>query len=80
MVRVKHYDFLRFLGVLIIIYSHTGLLDFIFQLRNFGTPLLIFASGLTVSYIYSNRKLVFKYFIFRRMERLFYPAWIFLSQ
>ncbi|WKN42390.1 acyltransferase family protein [Tunicatimonas pelagia] len=72
-------DFLRFFGVLIIIYAHTHPPEWIDQIRNFGTPLLIVASAATYAYIYRSRELKVVAFLEKRMYRLLIPAWTFLT-
>jgi len=59
--------------------AHSSPPDWLFQLRNFGTPLLIIGSGLTYALIYSSRKIDVKKFYKKRLSRLILPAWIFLS-
>ncbi len=51
-------DLIRFVGVAIIMVAHAGPPDWLFHVRNFGTPLLIVASGLTYTTIYRERPLV----------------------
>ena len=72
-------DFLRILGVLIIMIAHASPPEWIFQLRNFGTPLLIVASALTYSVIYASKKPIAKSFYQKRLVRLVFPAWAFIS-
>jgi peptidoglycan/LPS O-acetylase OafA/YrhL len=72
-------DLLRLLGVLIIIISHSNPPGWLFQLRNFGTPLLIIASALTYRTIYENRVMDIIPFYKKRILRLILPVWIFLS-
>ncbi len=74
-----NYDLMRFLGVLIIMIAHASSPDWIFQLRNFGTPLLIVASALTYSVIYSTRTMDIGRFYRKRLARLIIPAWVFLT-
>lgn len=71
-------DLMRFLGVLVIMIAHSLPPDWLFQLRNFGTPLLIVASALTYAYIYRNKELDPIPFFKKRLSRLIFPAWIFL--
>jgi peptidoglycan/LPS O-acetylase OafA/YrhL len=71
-------DFLRFLGVLIIMIAHARPSSWFYQLRNFGTPLLIVASSLTYAFIYKNRSIDLIPFYKKRLSRLTIPAWIFL--
>jgi fucose 4-O-acetylase-like acetyltransferase len=72
-------DLMRFIGVLIIMIAHANPPGWLFQLRNFGTPLLIVASSLTYAVIYENRTLNYFTFIKKRLNRLIIPAWIFLT-
>jgi peptidoglycan/LPS O-acetylase OafA/YrhL len=70
---------MRFLGILIIMLAHSDPPDWLFQLRNFGTPLLIVASALTFSTIYKTREMHVEQFYKKRIIRLTWPAWIFLT-
>lgn len=72
-------DLLRFFGVLIIMIAHASPPEWLFQLRNFGTPLLIAGSSLTYAFIYKYREINTYSFIKKRMSRLIIPAWIFLT-
>lgn len=72
-------DLMRFLGVLTIMVAHANPPDWLFQLRNFGTPLLVVASALTYSVIYSNRQISPYPFWKKRVWRLVVPTWIFLT-
>ena len=72
-------DLLRFLGVVIIMVAHASPPFWLFQLRNFGTPLLIMASALTYAYIYKSRSIELKKFYKKRLTRLTIPIWIFLT-
>ncbi|MCR6650872.1 MAG: acyltransferase [Cellvibrionaceae bacterium] len=74
-----NYDLMRLIGVLIIMIAHASPPDWLFQLRNFGTPLLIVGSALTYALIYESRSLDVWKFYRRRLSRLVLPAWIFLS-
>lgn len=52
----------------------------LFELRNFGTPLLIIGSAVTYSFIYREKPLTNrKAFFIKRLKRLIIPAWIFLT-
>jgi hypothetical protein len=70
---------MRFLGILVIMIGHAGPPDWLFQLRNFGTPLLIVASALTYATIYATRPLDIPSFYQKRLTRLIVPAWFFLT-
>ncbi len=59
--------------------AHAGPPDWLFHLRNFGTPLLIVASGLTFATIYRDRPLDPWAFYRKRLVRLIFPAWLFLT-
>jgi hypothetical protein len=74
-----NYDLMRLIGVLIIMIAHASPPEWLFQLRNFGTPLLIVGSALTYALIYKNRSLDTWKFYRKRLTRLILPAWIFLS-
>jgi len=77
--RNLNYDLIRLLGLLIIMVAHSSPPEWLFQLRNFGTPLLVVGSALTYALIYTSRRLDAKKFFSKRMARLVLPAWIFLS-
>lgn len=79
MIRDIKIDFMRFIGISLIILAHVSPPNWIFQLRNFDVPLMVILSG----YLYSmkknqNNKFDFSY-IFKRFKRLVVPVWIFLS-
>ncbi len=80
---VKHrninLDLMRFLGILIIMIAHASPPEWLFQLRNFGTPLLIVISALTYAEVYSERQIDLSTFYKKRLARLIIPAWIFLT-
>ncbi|MDO1450673.1 hypothetical protein Q0590_30650 [Rhodocytophaga aerolata] len=70
---------MRFIGLLIIMLAHAQPPDWLFQLRKFGTPLLIVASALSISKIYKKRPLNIKEFYQKRLVKLTVPSWIFLT-
>ncbi len=72
-------DLMRLFGLFVIIMAHANPPGWIFQLRNFGTPLLIVASAITYSIIYGQRTLETGRFLAKRLPRLVFPAWLFLS-
>lgn len=72
-------DVFRLLGLLIIMIAHARPPAWLFQLRNFGTPLLIVASALTYAYVFKNRQLRTKQFYIKRLKRLLIPVWTFLT-
>lgn len=69
-------DFLRFIGISLIILAHVSPSGVIFELRSFDVPLMIFISGLTLS----DKKVSFNvtYFI-KRIKRLLLPVYLFLT-
>lgn len=72
-------DLMRFTGILIIMIAHAKPPFWIFQLRNFGTPLLILGSALTYSFIYQNKTINKDVFFKKRLKRLLIPLWLFLT-
>lgn len=72
-------DLMRFLGILIIMIAHAEPPDWLFQLRNFGTPLLVVASALTYATVYKNKTLIIIPFLRKRLSKLVFPAWVFLT-
>jgi peptidoglycan/LPS O-acetylase OafA/YrhL len=72
-------DLMRFIGILVIIIAHTDPPGWLYQLRNFGTPLLIVTSALTHSIIYKRKVFDVRTFLIKRLTRLVFPAWLFLT-
>ncbi len=77
--RNLNYDLIRFLGLVVIMLAHSSPPEWIFQLRNFGTPLLVIGSGLTYALIYTYKEMEIRQFFKKRVARLIFPAWMFLS-
>lgn len=77
--RQVNLDAMRFFGVLLIMIAHATPPQWLMQLRNFGTPLLIVASALTYAVIYQAKVLQYFPFIKKRLSRLIIPAWLFLT-
>ncbi|MBK82508.1 MAG: hypothetical protein CMD81_01565 [Gammaproteobacteria bacterium] len=77
--RNLNYDLMRLLGLVIIMVAHASPPAWLFQLRNFGTPLLVLGSGLTYALIFSKRKMDLKSFYAKRVKKLVIPVWFFLS-
>ncbi|MDO6681336.1 acyltransferase family protein [Oceanobacter sp. 5_MG-2023] len=71
-------DIMRVIGLLCIVLAHVSPPYFVFQLRNFDVPLMVFVSG--VSYFLSGGMSgsYLKYFI-KRLKRLVVPVWIFFA-
>lgn len=76
MTRDLYIDFLRFLGLSLIILVHINPPVDITQIRCFDVPLMLFVSGLTASTNNSDR---YWSFIVKRTKRLVLPVWIFLA-
>lgn len=72
-------DVLRLIGLFVVMVAHASPPEWLFQLRNFGTPLLIVASALTYSAIYAKRQIHVVAFYKKRITKLVIPAWIFLT-
>lgn len=70
-------DFLRFTGLMMIILAHVYPPPWLFQLRNFDVPLMVFISGL--SYRLSVKDEPYASYVWTRVQRLVFPVWIFLT-
>ena len=70
-------DFLRFTGLMMIILAHVYPPPWLFQLRNFDVPLMVFISGL--SYRLSVKDEPYRSYVWARVQRLVFPVWIFLT-
>ena len=77
--RDQRIDFLRFFGALLVMLAHTEPPEWLFQLRNFGTPLLIVVSALSVAVVFRDKALQPWPFLRRRLVKLTLPAWTFLT-
>jgi len=75
--RDKRIDFLRFIGLSMIILAHCGPNILIFNLRNFDVPLMVLISGASYYFSFKNEKL--SIYIWKRLKRLLFPVWIFLT-
>jgi peptidoglycan/LPS O-acetylase OafA/YrhL len=71
-------DIMRFLGVLSIMIAHADPPEWVFQLRNFGMPMLVVASGMAHAVIYQAKPLVVGAFYRHRLSRLVVPTWLFM--
>ena len=69
-------DFLKFVGLVMIILAHSGPPGGIFQLRNFDVPLMVFCSGFVFSYGVSYSG--YLSYVMARLQRLVIPVWFFL--
>lgn len=72
-------DILRALGLFLIILAHCNPPDWLFQLRNFDVPLMVIVSAATYSFLYQDKHIDLRDFYKKRLRKLVFPAWIFLS-
>ncbi len=75
--RVNKIDFLRFVGLAMIILAHVGPHDLLFQLRNFDVPLMVLVSGMSFGIAFKNES--YRTYLWKRVKRLLFPVWIFLT-
>lgn len=78
--RVKFVDYMRVLGLLLIILAHSQPNNIVFQIRTFDVPLMVYISA--ISFSKSNKDYlsfshISSYFL-KRIKRLVIPTWIFL--
>jgi len=69
---------MRFIGLIIIILAHTRPPSLIFNLRNFDVPLMVLISGASFKLSF-NEKESYIFYIWKRINRLIFPVWIFLT-
>lgn len=70
-------DFLRFLGLSLIILAHVDPPRWLAQLRNFDVVLMVVVSGL--AFTQSRRVESYQSYLWKRIKRLLFPVWLFLS-
>lgn len=71
-------DFLRFIGLFMIILAHCSPHLVIFQIRNFDVPLMVLISGVSFKLSFKKNDSYFNY-VWKRIKRLVFPVWIFLT-
>lgn len=71
-------DLLRAIAILEVVFAHSGVSGWLFQVRNFGVPLLILLSGWSIGLSIARRPISFPAYLVRRARRLVLPAWGFL--
>lgn len=71
-------DILRFIGLSMIIFAHADPPALLFQLRNFDVPLMILVSAMSFSLSFKVNE-PYPSFIWKRIKRLVFPVWIFLT-
>lgn len=69
-------DYLRFIGLAMVILAHVSIPFTLSQLRCFDVPLMVFISGLTASGRITNKYIVY---ICDRSKRLLIPVYLFLT-
>lgn len=71
-------DFLRFVGLAMIILAHVNPPGYLFQLRNFDVPLMVLVSGMSfgMSHQLSEQ---YRTYVWKRVKRLLFPVWKFLT-
>ncbi len=77
-VRDDRIDILRFIGLAMIILAHVEPPNLLFQLRNFDVPLMVLISGMSFGLSYNDKENYIHY-IWKRIKRLVFPVWIFLT-
>ncbi|MGL5925095.1 acyltransferase family protein [Chroococcidiopsis sp.] len=70
-------DFLRFLGLSLIILAHVDPPSWLAQLRNFDVVLMVVVSGL--AFTQSRKAESYQSYLWKRIKRLLFPVWLFLS-
>lgn len=75
--RNEKIDLLRFIGLSMIIFAHVDPPSILFQLRNFDVPLMVLVSGMSFGFGYKNESYV--HYLWKRIKRLVFPVWIFLT-
>jgi len=60
-----------------IILAHVGPQKLIFQLRNFDVPLMVLLSGVSFSLSFKSEPYI--QYVWKRVKRLLFPTWIFLT-
>ena len=75
--RDEKIDLLRFIGLAMIILAHVGSPTIILQLRNFDVPLMVLVSGASFALAYRNEP--YASYVWKRIKRLLFPTWIFLT-
>lgn len=70
-------DILRAIGLLMIVLAHSSPPPWLFQLRNFDVPLMVAVAGM--SFVTSHKREPFATHLWKRLKRLAFPVWLFLS-
>ena len=70
-------DILRFIALVGIIIAHIQPPEFLFQLRNFDVPMMVFLSGIAFS-LSNGKKESYRKYVWKRFKRLMLPTMIFV--
>ena len=76
MERKIYIDYLKVIGLLLVIMAHVSPPLIINQLRSFDVPLLVLISGYLAATSYKEGDI--KNYLYKRFKRLVFPAWIFI--
>lgn len=76
--RNEFIDFLRFVGLALIILAHVEPPTIIQQVRSFDVPLMVLISAMSFALSYKEGRSYLSY-LWSRIKRLVFPVWIFLS-
>lgn len=77
--RDEKIDILRFIGLAMIVLAHSGLApsELLFQIRNFDVPLMVLVSGMSFALSYKGQPRAL--YVWKRIKRLLFPVWLFLT-
>ena len=76
MERKVYIDYLKIIGLLLVILAHVSPPVLVNQLRSFDVPLLVLVSGYLAAASYKGGNV--KRYLYKRVKRLAFPAWIFI--
>ena len=76
MERKIYIDYLKVIGLLLVIMAHVSPPLIINQIRSFDVPLLVLISGYLAATSYKEGDI--KNYLYKRVKRLVFPAWIFI--
>lgn len=75
-IRLEYIDWLKVMGLLMVILAHFNAPKAVMQIRSFDVPLLVMLSGYLASKTFKKNDI--KKYYFKRFNRLVIPSWIFL--
>ena len=77
--RNQDIDILRSIALLGVIIAHCSPSDIIFQIRQFDVPLMVILSAISFSISYKKSDESWLKYCIKRVKRLIFPTWIFLT-